>query len=74
MSYQAPLRDMRFVMHELFDISGHCEALGNGIDRDLIDGVLEEAARYTSEVIAPLGQHDRAGSIRWSGTAADVGV
>ena len=57
MSYQAPLRDMRFVMHELFDISGHCEALGNGIDRDLIDGVLEEAARYTSEVIAPLNRN-----------------
>ncbi len=57
MSYQAPLRDMRFVLHELFDISGHCQALGNGIDRELIDGVLEEAARYTSEVIAPLNRN-----------------
>ena len=57
MSYQAPLRDMRFVLHELFDISAHCVLLGNGLDRDLVDGVLEEAARYTSEVVAPLNRN-----------------
>lgn len=57
MSYQAPLRDMRFVLHELFDISGHCALLGNGLDRELIDGVLEEGARYTAEVVAPLNRN-----------------
>ena len=57
MNYQAPLRDMRFVLHELFDVTGHCEQLGNGLDRELIDGVLEEAARYTGEVVAPLNRH-----------------
>ncbi|MDI6527859.1 acyl-CoA dehydrogenase C-terminal domain-containing protein [Pseudomonas otitidis] len=56
MSYTAPLRDMRFVLHELFDVAGHCERLGNGLDRELIDGVLEEGARYTGEVIAPLNR------------------
>ena len=54
MSYQAPLRDMRFVLHELFDVSGHCEQLGNGLDRELIDGVLEEAAAFTGNENAPL--------------------
>ncbi len=57
MSYQAPLRDMRFVLHELFDVSAHCELLGNGLDRELIDGVLEEGARYTGEVVAPLNRN-----------------
>ncbi|MCS3470807.1 alkylation response protein AidB-like acyl-CoA dehydrogenase [Pseudomonas sp. JUb42] len=57
MNYQAPLRDMRFVLHELFDIVGHCERLGNGLDRETIDGVLEEAARFTAEVIAPLNRN-----------------
>ena len=57
MSYQAPLRDMRFVLHELFDISGHCALLGNGLDRELIDGVLQEGARYTAEVVAPLNRN-----------------
>ena len=57
MSYQAPLRDMRFVLHELFDISAHCALLDNGLDRELIDGVLEEAARYTGGEIAPLNRN-----------------
>ncbi|UVE17591.1 acyl-CoA dehydrogenase C-terminal domain-containing protein [Pseudomonas sp. LS44] len=57
MTYQAPLRDMRFVLHELFDVSGHCELLGSGLDRELIDGVLDEAARYTGEVVAPLNRN-----------------
>ena len=57
MSYQAPLRDMRFVLHELFDVAGHCEHLGNGLDRELIDGVLEEAAAFTANEIAPLNRN-----------------
>ena len=57
MSYQAPLRDMRFVLHELFDVTGHCERLGNGLDRELIDGVLEEAAAFTANEIAPLNRN-----------------
>ncbi|BAU77110.1 acyl-CoA dehydrogenase C-terminal domain-containing protein [Metapseudomonas furukawaii] len=57
MSYKAPLRDMRFVLHELFDVSAHCALLGNGLDRELIDGVLEEGARYASEVVAPLNRN-----------------
>lgn len=50
MKYQAPLRDMRFVLHEVFDVSGHCARLNNGLDRETIDGVLEEAARFAAEV------------------------
>jgi alkylation response protein AidB-like acyl-CoA dehydrogenase len=57
MSYQAPLRDMRFVLHELFDAAGHCERLGNGLDRELIDGVLEEAAAFAAGVVAPLNRN-----------------
>ncbi|WP_372866713.1 acyl-CoA dehydrogenase C-terminal domain-containing protein [Pseudomonas sp.] len=57
MNYQAPLRDMRFVLHELFDIGGHCALLGNGLERELIDGVLEEGARYAAGVVAPLNRH-----------------
>lgn len=57
MEYKAPLRDMRFVLHELFDATAHCHLLGNGLDRELIDGVLEEAARYTGGEIAPLNRN-----------------
>ena len=57
MSYQAPLREMRFVLHELFDAAAHCERLGNGLDRELIDGVLEEAAAFAAGEIAPLNRN-----------------
>jgi hypothetical protein len=60
MSYQAPLRDMRFVLHELFDAADHCERLGNGLDRELIDGVLEEAAAFAAGEVAPLNRNPRA--------------
>jgi len=57
MSYQAPLREMRFVLHELFDAAAHCASLGNALDRELIDGVLEEAAAFAAGEIAPLNRN-----------------
>ncbi|HEF4760874.1 TPA: acyl-CoA dehydrogenase C-terminal domain-containing protein [Pseudomonas putida] len=57
MNYQAPMRDMRFVLHELFDVTGHCQQLDNGLDRETIDGVLDEAARFAAEVVAPLNRN-----------------
>lgn len=57
MNYQAPLRDMRFVLHEMFDVTGHCQHLGLDLDRDTLDGILEEAGRFTAEVIAPLNRN-----------------
>ena len=53
--YEAPLRDIRFA---LFDVIG-CEALYAklgfaGAQRDLMDAVLDEAARFTQTVLAPL--------------------
>ncbi|NCE89371.1 acyl-CoA dehydrogenase C-terminal domain-containing protein [Pseudomonas sp. L13] len=57
MNYQAPLRDMRFVLHELFDVTEHCRRLKVELDRDTLDGILEEAARFTGEVIAPLNRN-----------------
>ena len=53
--YEAPLRDMRFVLHELHGLDritalpAYAEATP-----DVVDGVLDEAARLTKEVILPL--------------------
>jgi alkylation response protein AidB-like acyl-CoA dehydrogenase len=68
MSYQAPLRDMRFVLHQLFDVSGHCEQLGVDLDRDTLDGILEEAGRFTGEVISPLNRNSDEQGCRLLGT------
>ena len=56
--YEAPLRDIRFV---LFDVLGverefaRLPALAQAT-RDLLDAVLEEAARFTGQVLAPLNR------------------
>ena len=53
--YQAPLRDMRFVLHELhgLDRITSLPAFGEATG-DVVDGVLDEAARMAEEVILPL--------------------
>src|SRR5690606_18857198 len=56
-SYTAPLRDMRFVMDEVFDFATGYEAHGlTDATPDLVDAVLEESARFASEVLAPLNR------------------
>jgi alkylation response protein AidB-like acyl-CoA dehydrogenase len=66
--YVAPLADMRFVLRELVDIDSlarlpDSESLA---DAELTDAILEQAARFASEVLAPL---DRVGDLegaRWT--------
>jgi alkylation response protein AidB-like acyl-CoA dehydrogenase len=57
-TYQAPLRDMQFVLYELLDVEGQLKELPAHAEtnRELIDQVLEEGARFTSEVILPTNQ------------------
>jgi alkylation response protein AidB-like acyl-CoA dehydrogenase len=56
-TYQAPLRDMRFVLYELFGLDGiralpGCEDLA----ADLVDPILDEAAKLSAEVLQPLNR------------------
>ncbi|PEQ13871.1 acyl-CoA dehydrogenase [Novosphingobium sp. PC22D] len=55
--YEAPLRDMKFVIHELHadDGFGNLEALEE-FTPDLVDAVLEEAAKVAQEVLLPLNR------------------
>ncbi len=56
-SYRAPLRDIRFVVHELLDFEEHYRAFGREeLNRDLLEGVLEEGARFAENVLAPTNQ------------------
>lgn len=52
--YKAPLRDIRFLVHDVLDFPGHYARHGHAeISADLIDPVLEEAARFCEGVLAP---------------------
>ncbi|MBP9217065.1 MAG: acyl-CoA dehydrogenase family protein, partial [Agitococcus sp.] len=55
-AYKAPLRDMRFLMNEVFDFSTHYAGLSNGADAtpDMVDAIVGECARLCEEVLAPL--------------------
>jgi alkylation response protein AidB-like acyl-CoA dehydrogenase len=62
--YNAPLRDMQFVMHELLNVESVLQTLPVHAEtnRELIDQVLEEGGKFTSQVLFPLNHSgDREG-------------
>jgi alkylation response protein AidB-like acyl-CoA dehydrogenase len=65
--YQAPLRDLRFVLHELLDTQRltSTEVFAD-YSAELADSVLNEAARFAEQVLEPLNQSgDREGA-QWT--------
>jgi alkylation response protein AidB-like acyl-CoA dehydrogenase len=54
-TYKAPLRDMRFVLHELHDSAALTQLSGlEDVSPDLMDSILEEAAKLAEEVLLPV--------------------
>ncbi|HEY8011371.1 MAG TPA: acyl-CoA dehydrogenase C-terminal domain-containing protein [Rudaea sp.] len=54
--YAAPLADMRFVMFDLLKVEALYARLpgGEAATRDIVDAVLDEAAKFAETVLAPL--------------------
>ncbi len=53
--YQAPLRDMKFVLHELLDMGQLAKLPGyEEATPDLVDAILEEAAKFCEAELFPL--------------------
>ncbi|TKA93250.1 acyl-CoA dehydrogenase C-terminal domain-containing protein [Halopseudomonas bauzanensis] len=65
--YQAPLRDIRFVLNETFaadQLWQSLPGLNGAIDADTAEAMLEEAAKITSQTIAPLNRNgDEEGAV-----------
>ena len=55
-TYNPPLRDMRFVLHEVFHVVDQLKLLPRhaDIDADTLNAVLEEGGKFAAEVTAPL--------------------
>jgi alkylation response protein AidB-like acyl-CoA dehydrogenase len=55
-TYNPPLRDMQFVLHEVFGVADELKALPRHaeIDADTINAVIEEAGKFAAEVTFPL--------------------
>jgi len=57
--YKAPLRDMRFILDEVFnarELWASVPALAEHVDRDVVDAILEEAAKFNENVVFPLNR------------------
>ena len=65
-AYKVPLREFRYVLHEVLGAGAHYRALGrDDINDELIEGVLEGAARFAEDVVAPTNEAgDRVGVTR----------
>ena len=55
-TYNPPLRDMQFVMHELLNVTADLKTIPRHADIDVgtINAILEEGGKFASEVIFPL--------------------
>ena len=58
MQYKAPLRDMKFVMHELLNSTAHYQTMDafSHIEADIVDSYLEAAASFAENELSPLNQ------------------
>ena len=56
MQYKAPLRDMKFVMHELLNSTAHYQTIDAfaHIEADIVDSYLEAAASFAENELSPL--------------------
>jgi alkylation response protein AidB-like acyl-CoA dehydrogenase len=64
--YRAPLRDIGFLFEHVFDLAGICELPGfEHVDPGIVPGILEEAARFMEQVVAPTNTiGDSLGAVR----------
>lgn len=67
--YQAPLRDMRFVLNEVFEVSklwAQLPELADTVDAETVEAILEEAGKVTGKSIAPLSRNGDEEGCHWN--------
>ena len=72
--YAAPLTDMRFVMFDLLKADVQYARLpgGEAATRDVLDAVLDEAAKFAEQVLAPLNAVGDAEGCRFDKATGNV--
>ncbi|GLO26063.1 acyl-CoA dehydrogenase C-terminal domain-containing protein [Pseudomonas putida] len=73
--YKAPLRDMRFVLNEVFNVAeqwAQLPGLAEVVDADTAMAVLEEAGKVTAKTIAPLSRGADEEGCHWDNGAVST--
>ena len=73
--YKAPLRDMRFVLNEVFNVAeqwAQLPGLAEVVDADTAMAVLEEAGKVTAKSIAPLSRAADEEGCHWENGAVST--
>ncbi|WP_416397649.1 acyl-CoA dehydrogenase C-terminal domain-containing protein [Allohahella sp. A8] len=68
-AYNAPLQDMRFLLNEVFDLKGmlsSLDGLKDHVDIDTADAILEEAAKISSTLLAPINRSGDEEGCHWN--------
>ena len=66
--YKAPLRDMRFVLNEVFDAGKMWDSLAGlqgAVDMETAEAILEECGKIASQVLAPINRDGDENSSTW---------
>ncbi len=73
--YKAPLRDMRFVLNEVFEVSklwAELPAIAEVVDEETAAAILEEAGKVTAGIIAPLNRSGDEEGCGWTDGAVNT--
>ena len=74
--YQVPLKDMSFLLHDVFDVSSLWQSLphlADHVDPETADAILQECAKIAEQEIAPLSRNgDETGVSFDNGTVTTV--
>lgn len=67
--YKAPLRDMQFVLHDVFQAEHLWSELGlEDVNRELADAILDEAAKISQNLMSPLNRSGDEEGVHWNDT------
>ncbi|MGY0219839.1 acyl-CoA dehydrogenase C-terminal domain-containing protein [Endozoicomonadaceae bacterium StTr2] len=66
--YKAPLRDIRFVLNEVFEADKQWATMPglSEVDQEMADAILEEAGKVTANLIAPLNRSGDEEGATWN--------
>ncbi|MBX9706335.1 MAG: acyl-CoA dehydrogenase family protein, partial [Caulobacteraceae bacterium] len=66
MAYKAPVRDLTFILNEVLEIDRYSNSPGfQDVSSDLVQQILEEGAKFSEEVIAPLNKVGDQEGCKW---------